>query len=131
MYDLVECLRYDGGESPEKRDAILSDFAQADGSKVLLMSHAAGGIGLNVVCANATILCARWWKKEWEEQAMKRAYRLGQMRAVTFVTLFVENCDAERYKANAPDRKHKFNTRVVEAITRPDHEKPWVWGNLR
>lgn len=131
MYEPVECLRYDGRETPVKRGEILTEFQKADGFKVLLMSRAVGGLGLNIVCANVVILCGPWWKKEWEEQAMKRAYRPGQKRPVTFVRLFADGCDAEKYKAKVRDRKHKFNTKVVQAITRGDDERPQVWDNFR
>ena len=64
MYEPVECLRYDGRETLIKRGHILSEFEKADGYKVLLVSHAASSLGLNIFCANVVILCGSWWKKE-------------------------------------------------------------------
>ena len=129
MFESAQCLRYDGREPPERRGAILEDF-QANNGKVLLMSRAAGGIGLNIAWANVVIQCGPWWKREWEEQAFKRAWRPGQTRPVYFFTLYAENCSAEKYKAKIRDKKHKFNIKVVNAITRTDNEKPKVWDDL-
>ncbi|KAF2799652.1 hypothetical protein K505DRAFT_208774, partial [Melanomma pulvis-pyrius CBS 109.77] len=63
---------------------------------VLLMSRGASGLGLNITWANIVIQCGPWWKKEWEQQAMKRVSRPGQTRPVTYVMMFAENCEAER-----------------------------------
>jgi SNF2 family DNA or RNA helicase len=71
MHDPVECLRYDGREAPEKRGSILKEFEDAKGKKVLLMSRAAGGAGLNITAANTVILCGPWWKTESEWQVIK------------------------------------------------------------
>lgn len=131
MYDPVECIRYDGRQAPEKRGALLQDFKESRGSKVLLMSRAAGGVGLNIPCANAVIQCSPWWKTEWEEQAYKRVWRPGQTREVTYIMLQAINCRAETYKAKARNKKHKFNTSVVNAITRDDGDKPYVFSNFR
>ena len=38
MYNLVDCLRFDGREIPEKRTVVLQDFEKAIGRKVLLIS---------------------------------------------------------------------------------------------
>jgi SNF2 family DNA or RNA helicase len=130
MYEPVECLRYDGRETPIKRGNILTEFEEADGYKVLLISRAASSLGLDIVCANVVILCGPWWKREWEEQAMKCVYRPGQKRPITCVRLFAEDCDAEHYKAKIRDRKHEFNTKAMQAITRGDDQEPEVWDNF-
>ncbi|OMP82896.1 putative ATP-dependent helicase [Diplodia seriata] len=131
MYEPVSCLRYDGRQAPDKRDRILEEFKMAAGSKVLLMSRATGGLGLNITSANVVILCSPWWKKEWEIQALKRVHRTGQERTVHLITISAVNCDAELYKAKTRDRKHEFNSKVVSAITRRDDEAPRVWDNFR
>jgi SNF2 family DNA or RNA helicase len=56
--DPIECLRYDGRSMPEIRPAILEDFAKSKGAKVLLMTRATGGLGLNITCANVVIQCS-------------------------------------------------------------------------
>lgn len=120
MFDPVKCLRYDGRAGPDKRGMILHQFKEADGFKVLLVSRRAGGVGLNIPYANVVIQCGPWWKQEWEEEAMRCAWRAGQTRPVTRVSLFAKNCDAEVYKESVRDRKHGFDRRVLGQITRRD-----------
>jgi SNF2 family DNA or RNA helicase len=123
MDEPVDSIRFDGRTPPEKRSTLLQDFKQADGAKVLLMSRAAGGVGLNVVSANVVIQCGPWWKAEWETQALKRAWNQGQLREVTYILLQAD-CAAEAYKVIIRDRKHRFNNRLVTDVTRPDGEEP-------
>ncbi len=130
MYDPVDCLRYDGREIPEKRAAMLQTFGKATGAKVLLISRATGGVGLNITAANVVILCGPWWKKEWELQAIKRAHRPGQMREVVAIRLEADNCEVEAYKAGVRDKKSRHNSMIVQHITRKDGIVPKVWNNL-
>ncbi|KAH3951816.1 hypothetical protein HBH53_059490 [Parastagonospora nodorum] len=120
MYDPIECLRYDGREFAERRPAIQAEFDKSGGHKVMLMSRGVGGLGLNIPSANVIIQCCPWWKREWEVQAMGRAYREGQKRAVTYIKLTATNSHAEIYKTKTRDRKHTYNSRVVKALTRAD-----------
>jgi hypothetical protein len=46
------CLRYQGSMSVRQRESTLRDFEDPDGPRILLMSLKAGGVGLNLVCAN-------------------------------------------------------------------------------
>jgi SNF2 family DNA or RNA helicase len=123
MYGPIDSIRFDGRTPPEERSTLLQDFKDADGAKVLLMSRAAGGVGLNVVSANVVIQCGPWWQAEWETQALKRAWNQGQLRKVTCVLLQAD-CAAEAYKVRVRDRKHRFNNRLVTDVTRPDGEEP-------
>lgn len=131
MYEPIKCLRYDGRLPPEKRGDILQKFKGSSGSKLLLMSRAAGGVGLNIPFANIVIQCSPWWKSEWEVQAFKRVWRPGQTREVTYIVLQAKNCRAETYKAKARNKKHRFNTKVVDAITRADDEEPDVCNTFQ
>jgi len=126
MYDPVECLRYNGRELPEKRIAILQDFERAAGAKVLLISRAARGIGLNIPAANVVILYGPWWKVEWEVQAIKRAHRSGQKRKVSAFRMIAFNYEMDMYKAHTRDKKNKHNARIMDQITREDGVMPKV-----
>jgi SNF2 family DNA or RNA helicase len=130
MYEPVECLRYDGRELPSKRGKILKELEKAQGAKVLLMSRATSGLGLDITSANIVIQCGPWWKVPWEEQAFKRVWKTGQTREVTYITLFAQNSDAEKYKAELRDRKHEFNSKAINAITRGDDQEPQVWDDF-
>jgi hypothetical protein len=85
-----------------------------------LCPRAARGIGLNVVSANVVIQCGPWWKSEWETQALKRAWRNGQLGEVAHVLIEAKNRSAEAYKTKIRDKKHRFNNRLVTEVPRPD-----------
>jgi SNF2 family DNA or RNA helicase len=57
IYNLVDCLRYNGRKTPEKHTIILQDFEKTTRVKILLISRAAGGVGLNITTVNIIILC--------------------------------------------------------------------------
>ncbi|KAK0125596.1 hypothetical protein ONS95_000396 [Cadophora gregata] len=129
MFEPEACLRYDGRTIAEKRAVVLEEFSKPGGPRVLLASRGAGGIGLNITAANKVILCGPWWKTELEEQAIKRAHRPGQKRAVEAVKLEAY-CSIEGYKAGVRSSKHKHNSKIVEKITRADGELPNVYDDL-
>src|SRR6185295_12922830 len=77
----------DGGTTD--RDAVVDRF-QTGNAPLFLISLKAGGAGLNLTAADTVILCDPWWNPAAEAQAMDRAHRPGQSRAVTVVRLVAE-----------------------------------------
>ncbi|KAL7643731.1 UNVERIFIED_CONTAM: hypothetical protein RMT77_005737 [Armadillidium vulgare] len=73
------------GQIPVKdRGAIVEQFnIRGKNPKVLLLSLAAGGVGLNLVGANHLFLCDVHWNPQLEAQACDRVYRVGQTLPVT------------------------------------------------
>ena len=63
------------------RAAAIDDF-QAGANPVFLISLKAGGVGLNLTAADTVIIFDPWWNPAVEEQAIDRAYRIGQDKAV-------------------------------------------------
>ena len=57
-YESIVYERLDGTQTQPQREKVLSTFAKADekGATVLLISLRAGGVGLNLTCANRIIL---------------------------------------------------------------------------
>jgi hypothetical protein len=72
-------LRRSGAET---RSGILSEFRNAGGFDVLILSPFVAGVGLTIVEANHVIHYGRWWNPAVEAQATDRAYRLGQTKEV-------------------------------------------------
>jgi superfamily II DNA or RNA helicase len=66
----------------ETRSGILSEFRNAGGFDVLILSPFVAGVGLTIVEANHVIHYGRWWNPAVEAQATDRAYRLGQTKEV-------------------------------------------------
>jgi SNF2 family DNA or RNA helicase len=61
-----------------------------------MMSLKAGGVGLNVTCANYVYLMDSWWNGAVEDQAISRVHRLGQKYPVEVVRFVVRDSIEER-----------------------------------
>jgi superfamily II DNA or RNA helicase len=88
MLDLVrdrldaEHVRYGvlTGSTRDRKSAI--DGFQNGTNDVFLVSLKAGGVGLNLTAADTVIIFDPWWNPAVEEQAIDRAHRIGQDKAV-------------------------------------------------
>lgn len=56
-----------------------------------ISSLQAGGVGLNLTCANRVILSDPWWNAAIEMQAFCRVFRIGQKKKTHFLTILTEN----------------------------------------
>ena len=72
-----------GKASSGVRLKAIDDFEATPGFNVLIISPKAGGVGLNITAANHVICYTRPWNPAVENQAIDRAYRIGQERTVT------------------------------------------------
>jgi len=80
------------GDVPNhRRQDIIDEFTNAKPGSVLISQITAGGVGLNIQAANIVILCEPQWKPSSEEQAISRAYRMGQSRNVVVYRLLTED----------------------------------------
>ncbi|MDO4988306.1 MAG: DEAD/DEAH box helicase [Synergistes sp.] len=74
-----EVLFLHGGVPREKRDEMVGRFQNdEDGPQFFILSLKAGGTGLNLTRASHVIMFDRWWNPAVEQQAVDRAYRIGQ-----------------------------------------------------
>ncbi len=88
MLDLVrkrfdaEQLRYSmlTGDTKDRKKPI--EAFQNGATDVFLISLKAGGVGLNLTAADTVIIFDPWWNPAVEEQAIDRAHRIGQDKAV-------------------------------------------------
>lgn len=78
----IENLSYSGSLSQERRATHLSVFQNSEKYRVLLMELSQAAHGLNVSCASRVFFVNPVWRRDIEQQAMKRAHRIGQTRAV-------------------------------------------------
>ncbi|WP_336790246.1 DEAD/DEAH box helicase [Gordonia malaquae] len=72
----------DGSTPVVKRADQIEQFARG-ATQVFLISLKAGGFGLNLTAADYCFLADPWWNPAAEAQAVDRAHRIGQHRAVT------------------------------------------------
>jgi len=68
------------GETRDRKSVI--DGFQGGATDVFLISLKAGGVGLNLTAADTVIVFDPWWNPAVEEQAIDRAHRIGQHKAV-------------------------------------------------
>jgi len=70
-----------------QRGAAVQAFEQRPEVRVFLVSLKAGGTGLNLTAADYVYLLDPWWNPAVENQAIDRAYRIGQTKPVVAVRL--------------------------------------------
>ncbi|CAL4066413.1 unnamed protein product, partial [Meganyctiphanes norvegica] len=86
------CTAITGKIKIDERQSIVEDFNNnSNGPKVMLLSLAAGGVGLNLVGANHIFMLDMHWNPQMEAQACDRVYRVGQKKPVTVHRFVVEN----------------------------------------
>jgi SNF2 family DNA or RNA helicase len=71
-----------GGTPKPARDLMVERFQAGEGGPIFVLSLKAGGTGLNLTRANHVFLFDRWWNPAVENQAIDRAFRIGQRRDV-------------------------------------------------
>lgn len=71
------------------RDGAVTRFQEGP-SQIFLISLKAGGVGLTLTAADTVILYDPWWNPAVERQAMDRAHRIGQSKAVFVYRLVAE-----------------------------------------
>ncbi|XP_050768827.1 DNA excision repair protein ERCC-6-like 2 isoform X1 [Gymnogyps californianus] len=78
----LDYRRLDGNTKSEDRIRIVREFNSIQEINICLVSTMAGGLGLNFVGANVVILFDPTWNPANDLQAIDRAYRIGQYKAV-------------------------------------------------
>ncbi|KAL4788064.1 P-loop containing nucleoside triphosphate hydrolase protein [Aspergillus varians] len=117
--------RLDGQTPIATRQAATKQFNQGDQKQVYLISTRAGGLGLNIPGANRVIIFDFSFSPTWEEQAVGRAYRLGQQKPV-FVYRFIAGGTFEEIIHHKAIFKTQLAVRVVDKKNpiRVAHKKP-------
>jgi len=107
-------LRIDGSTRTDQRQLATKYFNEDnDDYMVFLISTRAGGLGLNLQGANRVIIYDFGFNPSWEEQAIGRAYRLGQKKPV-FVYRFRAGGTFEEAIYNRSIFKIQLFSRVVD-----------------
>lgn len=76
-------LRLDGKTPGSKRPGMVRDFNAVESNyEVFLISTTAGGLGLNITGANRVVIMDSKWNPQQEQQAVGRAFRIGQTKPV-------------------------------------------------
>lgn len=80
----------------KNRGEVVRDFQTNDSIPVFLISLKAGGTGLNLTEADYVYLVDPWWNPAVENQAIDRAYRIGQHKNVMAVRLICPDTIEEK-----------------------------------
>ncbi|CAO3651476.1 unnamed protein product [Mucor hiemalis] len=115
-YESIHFTRLDGTQTQSVREKVLANFSRPDenGASVLLISLRAGGVGLNLTCANRVIMMDPWWNFSIEAQAIDRVHRLGQSKEV-IVTRFVMRDSVEERILEIQNRKHALVNELYQS----------------
>ena len=78
------------------RQLLVDKFQKDNKYKVFVMTLKTGGVGLNLTAADTIFIYDPWWNKTVENQAIDRAYRLGQDRTVFSYKLILKDTIEEK-----------------------------------
>ncbi|CAK7236805.1 hypothetical protein SBRCBS47491_009762 [Sporothrix bragantina] len=113
--------RLDGDTAVSKRQAMVKDF-NSNKDEVYLISTTAGGVGLNIHGANRVVIFDFKWNPMHEQQAIGRAYRIGQKQKV-FVYWLIVGGTFETVLHDQAVFKTQLASRVV------DKKNPSAWAD--
>ena len=104
-----------GDISPAQRQSTIDDFEKAPPGTVLVAQIQAGGTGLNIQSASVVIICEPQVKPSIENQAISRAYRMGQTRSVLVYKLLCEDSIDERMVEILRSKQQSFDAFADES----------------
>lgn len=106
--------------STRDRDEVVSSFSSGE-TPVLLMSLKAGGVGLNLTCADYVLMLNPWWNPAAERQAYGRAHRMGQKSSVSVLRFISQDTIEQKIDEMQAQKLLLASTAVQE--TMPDASK--------
>ena len=105
-----------GAVSPQRRQEIVDEFTAAQPGAVLISQVQAGGTGINVQTASVIIFCEPQIKPSIENQAISRAYRMGQVRDVMVHRLLCDETIDERMLEILRNKQVEFDNFADESV---------------
>jgi SNF2 family DNA or RNA helicase len=119
-----------GSISSQKRQEIIDTFTKAAPGTVLVCQVIAGGVGLNIQAASVVVFCEPQIKPSIENQAISRAYRMGQTNKVVVHRLLIENSVDERIMDLLKMKQNIFDNFAHESVMAEENkkmtEKAWM-----
>lgn len=105
-----------GKVNVNRRQEILDEFEKAPAGTVLLAQITSGGVGLNIQCASVVVICEPQFKPSIENQAISRAYRMGQTRNVLVFRLLAANSIDEKLLNILKEKQEIFNAFADKSV---------------
>jgi len=121
----VAHLRMDGQTSKHDRDDVLRQFREDPSVDILMLTTKVGGLGLSLTTADTVIFVEHDWNPQVDLQAMDRAHRLGQSRAVTVYRLVTESTIEQRLMS-----AQRFKLAMTSAVVKESKDTLTKIGGL-
>ncbi len=105
-----------GSVPPQRRQLIIDEFGRAAPGSVLVAQIQAGGTGLNIQSASVVVICKPQFKPSIENQAISRAYRMGQSRNVLVYRLLCPESVDEKMTTILEKKQREFDAFADESV---------------
>ena len=105
-----------GDISPARRQEIVDEFNAAPAGAVLVSQVQAGGTGLNIQSASVVVFCEPQLTPAIENQAISRAYRMGQTSDVLVHRLLADDTIDERMLEILSTKQREFDSFADESV---------------
>ncbi len=121
-----------GSVSPQRRQEIIDEFDNAPAGTVLVAQIQSGGTGLNIQSASVVVICEPQFKPSIENQAISRAYRMGQTRNVLVYRLLCEGTVDEKIMSTLEHKQAIFDAFADESVaaTKSKEIDDRTFGNI-
>ena len=112
-----KCLNpINGSVNVNRRQEIIDEFDKAPAGTVLLAQINSGGTGLNIQSASVVVICEPQFKPSIENQAISRAYRMGQSRNVLVYRLLCEDTVDEKLTEVLEEKQKIFDAFADKSV---------------
>ncbi|BHF70900.1 Putative DNA helicase ino80 [Sparganum proliferum] len=105
IYRSYSYLRLDGSSRLSDRRDMVAQWQTDPRWFVFLLSTRAGGLGINLTAADTVIFYDSDWNPTVDQQAMDRAHRLGQTKAITVYRLISKDTIEGRMLQRAEEKR--------------------------
>ncbi len=111
------CLNpINGSINVNRRQEIIDEFDSAPPGTVLLAQINTGGTGVNIQSASVVVICEPQFKPSIENQAISRAYRMGQSRNVLVYRLLCLDTVDEKLSEVLEEKQKIFDTFADKSV---------------
>ncbi|KAL1862990.1 hypothetical protein VTK73DRAFT_6506 [Phialemonium thermophilum] len=119
----IKFVYYFANANTAKRNEALLAFQETEDYKIMVASVKAGGVALNLTCANRCILVDQWWNSAQERQAFGRIHRIGQKKPTHFVKILAKGTIDERLVDLQAKKDYSIKATLMdEEFSRKDDE---------
>jgi len=122
-------LTITGDMSATARHSTVQRFTSDPDSRILVLSHGAGGVGINLQKANYVVHFDHPWTPAKAAQAEDRSHRMGQTRQVTVYHLWTANTIEHRV-FSILERKRKLYNEVIDDLSVDGEDIPLTEDEL-